>query len=153
MPEPTGTFTLLPWVRQGVTTGSLPVDTLADTLKARVSLDVGVRVNSDTVGVKARLYGPGDVVGIDSKLVARTDPRPRSADVEAKYLAGIEFARADFPWLFTPAAADGQDRLRPWRTRFGHPTIHSRQNARDRHRLAVRGSVGIRVLRFERGQL
>lgn len=114
MPEPTGTVTLLPWLRQGVTTGSLPVDTLADTLAARVSLDVGVRVNSDTVGVKARLYGPGDVVGIDAKQVVRTDPRPRSAGVEAKYLASVEFRRADFPWLFTPAAADGQDRLRPW---------------------------------------
>jgi hypothetical protein len=114
MPEPTGAITLLPWVRQGVTTGSLPVDTLAETLKARVSLDVGVRVNTDSVGVKARLYGPGEVVGIDLKQVVRTDPRPRSAGVEPKYLASVEFARADFPWLFTPAAADGQGRLRPW---------------------------------------
>ena len=89
MPEPTGTFTLLPWVRQGVTTGSLPVDTLADTLKARVSLDVGVRVNSDTVGVKARLYGPGDVVGIDSKLVVRKQPRTSTpADCNAATSAG-----------------------------------------------------------------
>jgi hypothetical protein len=87
---------------------------MSDTLAARVTLDVGVRVNADTVGVKARLYGPGDVVGIDAKQIVRTDPRPRSAGVEARYLASIEFARADFPWLFTPAAADGQDRLRPW---------------------------------------
>jgi len=114
MPDQTGTFTLLPWVRQGVTTGSLPVDTLADTVNARVSLDVGLRVNSDTVGVKARLYGPGDVTGVNARQIVRTDPRPRSSNVEAKYLASVEFVRADFPWLFTPAAADAQGRLRPW---------------------------------------
>src|SRR5215207_955083 len=114
MPEQTGTYTLLPWVRQGVTAGSLPVETLADTLKARVSVPVNLRVNTDPVGIKARLYGPGDVVGIDTRQIVRADPRPRSANVEAKYLASIDFARADFPWLFTPAAADAQGRLRPW---------------------------------------
>jgi hypothetical protein len=101
-------------VRQGVTAGSLPVETLADTLKAHASVDVGLRVNAEAVGVKARLYGPGDVVAIDGAQVVRTDPRPRSANVEARYLASIEFARADFPWLFTPAAADAPGRLRPW---------------------------------------
>jgi hypothetical protein len=114
MPDQTGTVTLLPWVRQGVTAGALPVETLGDTLKSRASLDVGLRVNADTVGVKARLYGPGDVTGIDARQIVRTDPRPRSANVEPKYLASVEFARADFPWLFTPAAADAQGRLRPW---------------------------------------
>jgi hypothetical protein len=114
MPEPTGTYTLLPWVRQGAAAGSLPVDTMADTLEARASVAVDLRVDADTVGVKARLYGPGDVVGVDPRQIVRTDPRPRSANVETKYLASVEFARADFPWLFTPAAADAQGRLRPW---------------------------------------
>ena len=114
MPEPTGTITLLPWVRQGATTGSLPVDTLTETLNASVTVRVDVNVNSDTAGVNARLYGPGDVVGIDARQIVRTDPRARAADVEAKYLASVEFAQPDFPWLFTPAAADAQDRLRPW---------------------------------------
>src|SRR5262252_3772887 len=114
MPEPTGTITLLPWVRQGATTGSLPVETLAETLKASVTVRVDVSLNSDTAGVNARLYGPGDVVGIDARQIVRTDPRPRAADVEAKYLASVEFAQPDFPWLFMPAAADAQERLRPW---------------------------------------
>ena len=34
-------------------------------------------------------------------------------DFPPHLLAAIEFDRPDFPWLFTPAAPDG-DRLRPW---------------------------------------
>jgi len=123
MPEQTGTYTLLPWVRQGAATGLLPVETLADTLKAHVTVRVDVRVNADTAGVNARLHGPGDVVGIDVKQIVRTDPRPRSSGVEAKYLASVEFARADFPWLFTPASADAQGRLR------GSPYLHRSETA------------------------
>jgi hypothetical protein len=50
----------------------------------------------------------------DQRQVVRTDPRPRASNVEPNYLASVEFARPDFPWLFTPASADSQNRLRPW---------------------------------------
>ena len=61
-----------------------------------------------------RVYGPGDVVGIDPRGVLRTDPLARTADFEPNYLACIEFDNPDFPWLFTPAAAGVNGRLRPW---------------------------------------
>ena len=38
----------------------------------------------------------------------------RTADFEPNYLACIEFDNPDFPWLFTPAAAGSNGRLRPW---------------------------------------
>ena len=57
------------------------------------------------VDVPLRLYGPGDVIGIDPRAVLRTDPPRGTADFEPNYLACIEFDTPDFPWLFTPAAA------------------------------------------------
>ena len=60
-----------------------------------------------------RLYGPGDVIGIDPRHVIRTEPRDQTVNFEPNYLAGIEFDYPDFPWLFTPAQPDG-DRLRPF---------------------------------------
>ncbi|HWW45006.1 MAG TPA: hypothetical protein VN180_08025, partial [Acidimicrobiia bacterium] len=59
------------------------------------------------------LYGPGDVTGIDPRHIVRTDPADGTANYEPNYLAAIEFDHPDFPWLFTPAAANGS-RLRPW---------------------------------------
>jgi hypothetical protein len=112
--EQPGALTLLPWVRQGISAAPLPRDTLTAGLPARVPLPVELGLGADTVHVQARMLGPGDVVGIDPRQVVRTDPRPRTSNVEPNYLAGVEFARPDFPWLFTPAAADGQNRLRPW---------------------------------------
>jgi hypothetical protein len=109
-----GTFTLLPWVRTGVSAAQLAQDTLTASLPARARLAIELGLGSDTVSVPTQILGPGDVIGIDQHQVVRTDPRPWSANVESNYLASVEFARPDFPWLFTPASADGQNRLRPW---------------------------------------
>ena len=61
-----------------------------------------------------RLYGPGDVTGIDPQQVVRTEPRHLATDFEPNYFPAIEFDRPDFPWLFTPAKADAAGKLRPW---------------------------------------
>jgi len=59
------------------------------------------------------LYGPGDIVGIDSRAIFRTDPHPWITNYESNYLAAVEFYDEDFPWRYTPAAPDGL-KLRPW---------------------------------------
>jgi hypothetical protein len=49
-----------------------------------VSVPVNLRVN-DAVEIpprQVRLYGPGDVIGIDPQQVVRTDPRPQTSDFE-----------------------------------------------------------------------
>jgi hypothetical protein len=112
--EQPGAYTLAAWVRQGISAAPLPPETLSANLAARVPLPIELRVGADPVNLQARMLGPGDVVGIDQRQVVRTDPRPRSSNVEPNYLAIVEFDRPDFPWLFTPAAADAQNRLRPW---------------------------------------
>jgi hypothetical protein len=61
-----------------------------------------------------RLRGPADVVGIDPNQVIRTDPHPGTSDFEPNCFPCVEFDRADFPWLFTPASAGANAKLRPW---------------------------------------
>ncbi|HEV7808678.1 MAG TPA: hypothetical protein VGO80_22935 [Solirubrobacteraceae bacterium] len=113
-------YQFLPWVRTGASSAYANADTLAPVLTRRDSrpltaLPVVLKVNTRTsVEVALRLYGPGDVIGIDARVVIRVDPPPGAADLEPNYLACVEFDTPDFPWMFTPAAAGSQGRLRPW---------------------------------------
>jgi hypothetical protein len=114
-------YALLSWVRQGlaaaiaVPDGATAPPPGAAKLTASVKVDSQVASPADipSVAVKLRVYGPGDIRGIDQRLIVRTDPVDRSTGFEPNYFPFVEFGRADFPWLFTPAAATGQ-RLRPW---------------------------------------
>jgi hypothetical protein len=60
------------------------------------------------------LLDPGAVVGLLPKAILRTDPRDGATGVEGNYLVQIEFSRPDLPWMFTPAKANLNNRLRPW---------------------------------------
>ena len=61
-----------------------------------------------------RLYGPGDVIGVDPRGIVRTEPPRFARDVDPDEFAAIEFDAPDFPWMFTPARTGTNDRLRPW---------------------------------------
>jgi hypothetical protein len=66
-----------------------------------------------------RMYGPGDVVGIDETQVNRLEPAPDSNSFPANLFPLVEFSQADLPWLFSPERADlaaGKSRNRPWLT-------------------------------------
>ncbi|MDQ3763211.1 MAG: hypothetical protein M3460_16685 [Actinomycetota bacterium] len=111
----TADYTFLPWSRRGLAARTNPVTDLATALPARAKVTVGLTVsNIPESPYDLTLYGPGDVVGIDPKLIVRIDPRPNSIDVEPNYFPLIEFDAPDFPWMFTPAASGPDDRLRPW---------------------------------------
>src|SRR5262245_230333 len=107
-------LSFLPWVRQGA--AAIPtVDTLSPKQAAVADISVVLSVNSAALPAKTvRLRGPADVVGIDPNQIVRTDPRPSTNDFESNCFPSIEFDRADFPWLFTPAAANANSQLRPW---------------------------------------
>lgn len=113
-------YTFLPWVRQGAVSVITTPDPLNDTLDSRVQLPVSLRLKDVSRGVtsetttKLRLYGPGDVIGFDARQVIRTEPPHLTPDFTPTYFPFIEFDRPDFPWLFTPAAANSQNQLRPW---------------------------------------
>lgn len=109
------TFRLLPWTRRGLVGAIEDQDTLGDDMAARAEFPVGVRVNAlAPTETDLVLYGPGEVVGVDPKVIIRTDPERFVADFTPNYLATIEFDQPDFPWMFTPAAANQEDKLRPW---------------------------------------
>jgi hypothetical protein len=108
-------YVFLPWVRQGAASGIQTPDSLSAGQAGVVSVPVRLRVNdTDDIDQQVRLYGPGDVTGIDPQQVVRTEPRHLATDFEPNYFPAIEFDRPDFPWLFTPAKAGIAGRLRPW---------------------------------------
>ncbi len=112
---PNANVVFFPWVRQGAAAAIGVVETLGPGQRAAIDLTAGLTVNtSQPVPLTVRLRGPADVIGIDQHEIVRMDPRPGTADFEPNYFAAIEFDRPDFPWLFTPARADGSARLRPW---------------------------------------
>jgi hypothetical protein len=79
-----------------------------------VTLPVEIDVSGKTVPAPPiRLLGPGDITSMDAAAITRTDPRDGAVAFEPNYLAIVELALPDLPWLFTPAAPDGS-RLRPW---------------------------------------
>jgi hypothetical protein len=115
MPTEQAQLSFLPWVRQGAAGATPTVDTLGPAQPAVASVDIMLAVNQAAVPpVPVRLRGPADVVGVDVHQILRTDPQPGSVDFEANCFPSIEFDRPDFPWLFTPARATVDGRLRPW---------------------------------------
>ncbi len=112
---PAANLSFLPWVRQGAAGAISAVDTLGPKQPAVADVSVVLNVNNSPLpAVPLRLRGPADVVGIDRHQVVRTDPRPNTTDFEPNCFVSIEFDRADFPWLFTPARANTNGQLRPW---------------------------------------
>jgi hypothetical protein len=105
-------YRFLPWTRRGLAAG---ITTADGPVTAHATISVGMTVSgAGDSSANLRLYGAGDVIGIDPRLIVRMEPRPNTTDVEPNYVAAIEFDPPDLPWLFTPAAAAPGDRLRPW---------------------------------------
>jgi len=82
-----------------------------------VSLSIDKKPNEDITKI-VQFHGPGDVIGLDSRMIVRTDPTHRTivSDYEPNFMPMVEFSRGDFPWCMTPAvpASETPDRLRPW---------------------------------------
>lgn len=104
-----------PFLRHGWAGAALPEDSPQADPDARAVLTVDLSVNDDpAVHANVTLLGPGDVTAIGRRNIIRTDPAPHARGVEPNYLPCIDFDRPDFPWMFTPASAGAQGRLRPW---------------------------------------
>ncbi len=108
-------YIFLPWVRQGAAT-SIKTPDMSANQPGVVSVKVKLGLNNAPPDIErqVRLYGPGDVIGLDRMQVIRTEPRHLSTDFEPNYFPAIEFDRPDLPWIFTPAIANADGRLRPW---------------------------------------
>jgi len=119
------TYSFLPWLRQGVANTIASADG-DPSVKARASINVTLQLSGDPVtsgspelmapiSQSVQLYGPGDIIGIDSRAIVRLEPRNWVTNFESNYLPAIDFYDEDFPWRYTPAAPDGSGlKLRPW---------------------------------------
>src|SRR5664280_1215379 len=102
-------YSIVSWVRRGM--GTLVTGQPATNY---ASLPVSVSVNGTAINAPpVRLMGPGDVTGLDARAVIRTDPRNATDAFEPNYLAMVELALPDLPWMFTPSG-DVSGYLQPW---------------------------------------
>ena len=126
MTKPIGTYSFLPWLRQGLANQIQSPD-FDNSVKVRAQVTVSLEAKGDNVGGsgttavpisrQVSLFGPGDIVGIDQRTIFRTEPRDWITNFEPNYLAHVEFYDEDFCWRYTPAAPDlAKGRLRPWIT-------------------------------------
>ena len=93
----------LSWMRRG----------LARAVTGTGTVEVSVAVNGEALSHTIRVRGPGDVAGLASRQVLRTDPPDGTVDFEPNYFAAVELASPDLPWMFTPAAP-AANKLTPW---------------------------------------
>lgn len=115
-------YRFLPYVRRGMAAALTTPDTLGvSQLPAVASFNAALPVLTEPGGIDpspvvqaVALYGPGDVTGLMRNQIVRTWPLADATDAEPSYFPLLEFDRPDLPWLFTPAAANDRDRLRPW---------------------------------------
>lgn len=117
------TYSFLPWLRTGVANSIPSADGDAAVLvRATLPLDLDVTatkldgsVQTQTLHRDVSLVGPADIIGIEARAIIKVDPRDHITNFEPNYLPYIEFYEEDFPWRYTPAAADvARNRLRPW---------------------------------------
>lgn len=119
-----GTYSFLPWLRQGLANQIESADLDASVkVRARVSVKLELKGEKPEGGTPetrpvdrpVALFGPGDIVGIERRAIVRVEPVDWTTDFEPNYLPAIEFYDEDFPWRYTPAAPDAaRGRLRPW---------------------------------------
>jgi hypothetical protein len=118
MSDDIGTYTFLPWLRQGLA-NKVQAPAEADARRGKITVTLNVtgtgltNPGSQAVDKQIELYGPGDIVGIDPKVIIKTEPRNWITNFEPNYLPYIDFYDEDFPWRYTPSAPAG-DRLVPW---------------------------------------
>ncbi|MFE3203190.1 hypothetical protein [Embleya sp. NPDC059237] len=114
-------YSFLPWLRGGIAT-RIAADPTGPVTRAEIPVKlhltaepIGGQPPERFVEQKVQLYGPGDIVGIDPRVVSRTEPRAWVTNAEPNYLAHIEFYDEDFPWQYSPLAPEADTgRLRPW---------------------------------------
>ncbi|MGE5827758.1 MAG: hypothetical protein ACM30G_05250 [Micromonosporaceae bacterium] len=121
-----GSYRFVAWSRRGlaaaIPSGGPGLAGPAGALTAppsdgRVRLPVTLTVRkgaSATEGVTRTLalYGPGDVVRLDTRQIIRREPRPGTTDFEPNYFPLVEFDSPELPWLLSPEPSGS--RIRPW---------------------------------------
>src|SRR6187402_801700 len=112
--ETNADLVIVPWVRRGGASALAQPDTLGADQPGIATATASLTVNDAApIPMGVRLMGPGHVTGLQVGQVIRTDPTPGSRAFEPNNCALVEFDEPSLPWLFTPAAANAEQQLRP----------------------------------------
>lgn len=107
----------LSYIRRGL---AASVTTSADArgwpqmAQAEVVPHLDVEGLTQEVSRSLTLRGPGDVVKIDATMITHAEPVPGSRDCAPNFFPYVELSDPALPWMFTPAAPNGNGRLVPW---------------------------------------
>ena len=86
-----GKYQFLPWSRRGISAYINEADTLGKsngTADERATVPITVDVNTDVHEKKDFLMlGPGDITGVQSDMIIRTEPLDGISNFEPNYLA------------------------------------------------------------------
>ena len=129
MSEVLARYTFLPWLRKGLAAKIEEEDNLNDftappvggwvkerpEIEVRVNIEAkkGSNTTNDFIDQNIALVGPGDIIGIDHRLIVKTEPRDWVTNFEPNYFPYLEFYEPTFPWSYSPAKAVS-NKLRPW---------------------------------------
>lgn len=101
-------YYFMPAVRQGLAAQINKSANGTQRAGVDVTLKVGVHAKGQDVAQEVdlgpqpvKLYGPGDVVGFDDRIISRCYPEPDVGDFEPNYFPLVEFTDADFVWRLT----------------------------------------------------
>jgi hypothetical protein len=123
MSDTLATYSFLPWLRQGLANNITQTETSPGvTVRPKIPVELGLTGKSpsgaaitQSIPKDVEMYGPGDIIGIDSRIMIKSEPRNWITNFEPNYLPYVDFYEEDFPWRYTPLAPVGE-RLRPWLT-------------------------------------
>lgn len=104
-------FVFLPWLRRGLSAAVQGGATQSGRLSVPVTVSFGSGRDAST---ELFLAGPGDVIGLDPRVVNRTWPARDVHDAEPNFFPMLEFGEADLPWRYTPVGAAAGNRIPPW---------------------------------------
>ena len=96
-------YRFLPWVRRGLAAEVTDPDGLEVDLPSRARLPVRITLaHGPQVPLELELYGPGDVTGLDTRAIVRTEPRPDTTNFPPDQFARSSSTRPTSPGCSPP---------------------------------------------------
>lgn len=115
---PPAAYTFLSWLRRGIATEIIRADggPLTGEPRAKIAIEIEFSNNPAPAKTALEIYGPGEIIGFDQRVVIRTAPARDVFNAEPNFFPMIEFDQPDLPWRYTPACPPetATRRLRPW---------------------------------------
>jgi hypothetical protein len=109
--------TFLAWQRPGAHALTTEIDGARRKGAVQLQLTSMTSGANRSVTLPFALFGAADVSGLRQGAIRRRHPAPGVADAAPELAAHVEFAAADLPWRYSPAAptgAPGTPRMLPW---------------------------------------